>query len=92
MPAKNVITKSVSIDPEILETGLQRAKELGFRHSFSAYVTHLIEKDQSRLFDPTSARNIDAPGSDAGGADPVTDPRTSGTPTKYPKPPRRKSA
>ena len=45
MPAKNVVVKGISIDPELLELGLERAKQLGFRNSFSAYVQLLIEND-----------------------------------------------
>lgn len=37
---------SLSIDPAILEIGKTNAARRGFRHSFSAYVSWLIERDR----------------------------------------------
>jgi len=36
---------SLSIEPELLERARQRARKLGFKNSFSAYVQLLIEED-----------------------------------------------
>lgn len=38
--------KSISLEPDVLEQGTEMARRRGFRNSFSAYVSWLIEEDK----------------------------------------------
>jgi hypothetical protein len=57
--------KSLSIDPETLKLAKDRAKKLGFRNSFSAYIVKLISDDLKE--DETGKAAADALRDAAGG-------------------------
>jgi hypothetical protein len=92
MPAKNVVIKGISLDPKLLEVGLERARELGFRNSFSAYIQKLIEDDSNvRINEVSQSFPQDNQSQDAArpGAGGVFRPEDHPA-MKYPKPSRRK--
>lgn len=96
MPAKNVVVKGISIDPELLELGLERAKQLGFRNSFSAYVQLLIENDSKGKTmlqeSPKLPLSHNAAHTDDGGADKQVDLSKHSSTSYLKKPKRRKSS
>ena len=53
-----VIKTSFSVEPELLETAKLVARMIGYRYSFSAYVSDLIRKDvECRTNKTTSTRS-----------------------------------
>ena len=50
MPNRTYVTKSISIDPELVQKVIQRADEL--QMNFSEYITRCVESDVQRSGQP----------------------------------------
>lgn len=50
---RNTDNKSISLEPGLLRRAKRRAREKGFKNSFSAYVAHLISRDLTQSQPPT---------------------------------------
>jgi hypothetical protein len=46
--ARNTPNRSISFEREVLRAGRRRARKLGFKNSFSAYVNLLVRQDVER--------------------------------------------
>jgi hypothetical protein len=55
--ARTTEQRTISLEPATLRKGFKRAKERGFKQSFSAYVAKLINEDDAALAELQTREN-----------------------------------